>query len=210
MTNRLCSTTLWLDRMGTLFNINSKIKWVRPAARGKRMQTVLQNIKITRFRLASSITVFILLMGLIFTVFYQPAEVTAHQEVPLSSSKTFTSHSVPQDQTLSWGVKDIDAISVHQTNKGRGVKIAVLDTGIDLNHPALRVVGDVSFVPGTTNGDDDNGHGTMVAGIIGALDKGNGIIGVAPEASIYSVKVIAKNGIGDTDAIVKRDFVVHR
>jgi subtilisin family serine protease len=68
--------------------------------------------------------------------------------------------------------------------KGTGVKVAVLDTGIDLDHPDLKVAGNVTFVPGTVNGDDDNGHGTMVAGIIAAL---------APEAALYSVKVMDNN-----------------
>lgn len=79
---------------------------------------------------------------------------------------------------------------------GAGVKVAVLDTGIDLDHPDLNVAGDVNFVTPGTRGDDDNGHGTLVAGIISALDNGVGASGVAPEASLYSVKVLNQNGAG--------------
>ncbi|MDP2743835.1 MAG: S8 family serine peptidase, partial [Dehalococcoidia bacterium] len=87
-------------------------------------------------------------------------------------------------------------------NKGRGVRVAVLDTGIDLAHPDLRVAGNVTFVDGTTNGDDDNGHGTMVAGVIAALDNGAGVTGVAPEVELYSVKVVNQNGIALMSAIL--------
>lgn len=95
---------------------------------------------------------------------------------------------------LPWGVDRVDAELVHPTYRGTGVKVAVLDTGIDLDHPDLAVAGDVTFVYGTANGDDDNGHGTLVAGIIGALDNEIGVIGVAPEAALYSVKVLNYNG----------------
>ena len=101
-----------------------------------------------------------------------------------------------------WEINRIGADLVHEQNKGQGVKIAVLDTGIDLNHPDLKVAGNISFVSGTTDGDDDNGHGTMVAGIIAAQDNGKGIIGIAPEAEIYAVKVLDNQGEGQLDNVV--------
>ncbi len=102
--------------------------------------------------------------------------------------------SVLAGQVLPWGVDRVDAELVHPTYKGTGVKVAVLDTGIDLDHPDMAVAGNVTFVGGTVNGDDDNGHGTMVAGIVGALDNDIGVVGVAPEAALYSVKVVDYNG----------------
>ncbi len=105
-------------------------------------------------------------------------------------------------QTLPWGVDRIDAEMVHPTNKGTGVKVAILDSGIDLDHPDLAVAGNVTFVPGTSSGDDDNGHGTMVAGIVGALDNAIGVIGVAPEASLYAVKVLDQYGNGQMSVIL--------
>ncbi len=98
--------------------------------------------------------------------------------------------------TLPWGVDRVDAEVVQGQNKGRGVKVAILDTGIDLDHPDLRVAGDVTFVVGTTSGDDDHGHGTMVAGVVAALDNDIGVVGVAPEAELYAVKVLDKYGVG--------------
>ncbi len=99
-------------------------------------------------------------------------------------------------QTLPWGVDKIGAPLVHPTNKGTGVKIAILDTGVDLTHPDLKIASQVTFVAGATSAQDDHGHGTMVAGIIGALDNDFGVIGVAPEAQVYAVKVLGSNGSG--------------
>ena len=105
-------------------------------------------------------------------------------------------------EVLPWGVDRVDAELVHPSNKGTGVKVAILDTGIDLDHPDLAVAGDVTFVPGTSSGDDDNGHGTLVAGVVAALDNDIGVIGVAPEASLYSVKVLDQDGNGAMSVIL--------
>ncbi|MDP3879587.1 MAG: S8 family serine peptidase [Dehalococcoidales bacterium] len=105
-------------------------------------------------------------------------------------------------EVLPWGVDRVDAELVHPVYKGTGVKVAVLDTGIDFDHPDLAVSGNVTFVAGTSDGDDDNGHGTLVAGIVAALDNEIGVIGVAPEASLYSVKVLDQNGDGTMSNIL--------
>ncbi|MBI4186014.1 MAG: S8 family peptidase [Chloroflexi bacterium] len=106
------------------------------------------------------------------------------------------------EQTLPRAVDRIDAGVAHGQSNGRGVKVAILDTGIDLDHPDLRVVGRVSFVDGATSADDDHGHGTMVAGVVGALDNGTGVTGVAPEAQLYAVKVLNKWGWGYSSDIL--------
>ena len=69
-----------------------------------------------------------------------------------------------------------------------------LDTGIDLDHPDLNVYRNVSLVRSAKTGDDDNGHGTHVAGIAAAKDNGKGVIGAAPGARLWSVKVCDKAG----------------
>ena len=106
------------------------------------------------------------------------------------------------EEVLPWGIDRIDAEVVQDQNKGQGVRVAILDTGIDLDHPDLRVAGNVTFVPETTSGDDDHGHGTMVAGIVAALDNEIGVVGVAPEAELYSVKVLNQNGSGVCSVIL--------
>lgn len=78
---------------------------------------------------------------------------------------------------------------------GKGVKIAVLDSGI-APHSDLTITGGVSTVDYTTSYQDDHGHGTHVAGIIGGKNNNTGITGVAPDAELYAVKVMNKNSEG--------------
>lgn len=107
----------------------------------------------------------------------------------------------------SWGVKHIVAEVAHASgNKGTGIKIAVLDTGIDYTHEDLAVNyrGGYDFAYGDNDPSDDNffGHGTHVAGIIAAAGNGIGVIGVAPEAELYAVKVLDGGGFGTEDWII--------
>ncbi len=85
---------------------------------------------------------------------------------------------------------------------GRGVKVAVIDTGIDEDHPDLTVSGGASFVPGVSSWDDDQGHGTHCAGIAGARNNPLGVVGVAPECEFHAVKVLAGNGSGQLSWIL--------
>jgi subtilisin family serine protease len=89
------------------------------------------------------------------------------------------------------------------------VDVAVIDTGVDFQHPDLNVVGGVNcynWWPFTANcvsgGDDDHYHGTHVAGTIGALDNGIGVVGVAPGARIWAVKVLSSSGSGYSAQII--------
>lgn len=87
--------------------------------------------------------------------------------------------------------------------------VAVIDTGIDWDHPDLNVVAVINCNisgpnEGTCDGvkDDGNGHGTHVAGIIGALDNDFGVVGVAPGVRLWAVKVLTNQGIGSTAQII--------
>lgn len=88
--------------------------------------------------------------------------------------------------------------------KGEGIKVAVVDTGIDDTHPdfAGRIVATKSFVSDSAR--DDNGHGTHVAGIIaGSGEKSNGkYVGVAPAASLYIAKVLRGDGGGSMSGVM--------
>ncbi|MDG3044676.1 S8 family serine peptidase [Bacillus sp. B6(2022)] len=74
---------------------------------------------------------------------------------------------------------------------GKNVKVAVLDTGI-FPHEDLKVAGGKSFVDYTSSYKDDEGHGTHVAGTIGALNNDYGTVGVASGVKLYAVKVLDK------------------
>ncbi|MGH9987452.1 MAG: S8 family peptidase, partial [Nitrososphaeraceae archaeon] len=74
------------------------------------------------------------------------------------------------------------------------IDIAIIDTGISLTHPDLNVYKNVTFVNGTLNGDDDMGHGSHVAGVAAAKDNDVGIIGIAPGARLWAIKVCDESG----------------
>ena len=81
--------------------------------------------------------------------------------------------------------------------------IAIIDTGIDLTHPNLNVYKQVSFVPGTSTANDDNGHGTAVAGIAAAEDNSVGVVGIAPGARLWAIKVLDATGTGSMSTIIE-------
>lgn len=109
-------------------------------------------------------------------------------------------------QVTDWGVERIGGPSSVSTS---GRRAFVVDTGVDLDHPDLNV--DValsqSFLSargrGNNSPDDYNGHGSHVAGVIAAIDNTIGVVGVAPGATVVSVRVLDKNG-GAPDADVAK------
>lgn len=118
-------------------------------------------------------------------------------------------------ETTPWGVTKINAPLVWQNtnnNKGTGIKVAILDTGIQYNHPDLinNIKGGVNFAgnpDGSTNPKfwtDKHGHGTHVAGTVAAVgNNGIGVTGVAPQASLYAVKVLNNAGSGYTSDVIQ-------
>jgi subtilisin len=101
-------------------------------------------------------------------------------------------------ETIPAGVAQIKAPAAWDCTRGKVIKVAVLDTGIDYNHPDLKPnykLG-VSFVSGESSAMDFNSHGTHCAGTIAAAITGFGVVGVAPAAYLYAVKVLDKSGSG--------------
>jgi subtilisin len=111
----------------------------------------------------------------------------------------------PVAQTVPWGVDRIEADLVWKSYDGDPVKVAVVDTGIDTAHPDLmaNLKGGVSAVSYTRSYNDDNGHGTHVAGTIAAVNNAIGVVGVAPAAGLYAVKVLDRRGSGYLSDIIK-------
>jgi subtilisin len=111
----------------------------------------------------------------------------------------FEDQPVVQAETVPTGISQIKAPDAWDCTRGKGVKVAVLDTGIDFNHPdlAANYKSGISFVPTETSPMDNNRHGTHCAGTIAAAINGVGVVGVAPAASLYAVKVLAANGSGN-------------
>lgn len=102
----------------------------------------------------------------------------------------------PPVQAVPWNIAMVGADRVWSRVTGAGVKVAVLDTGIDDAHPDLTVSGGVSMVPGNASWDDNQGHGTHCAGIIGARNNATGVVGVAPGCELFAIKVLNSAGSG--------------
>lgn len=121
-------------------------------------------------------------------------------------------YNATDEYTNSWGVQHINSKPVHDQNiTGAGIKVAILDTGIDYNHEDLKdnYKGGYNFVDNNIYPWDDNCltfaktcHGTHVAGIVAAENNGIGVVGVAPNASLYAVKVLHASGSGNTSWII--------
>lgn len=105
-------------------------------------------------------------------------------------------------EEMPWGVARLNLGDLPYT--GKGVKVAVLDTGIDTSHPDLRPVANagISVIDGVRSSADDNGHGTHVAGTIGAQRNGYGVVGVAPGVQLYPVKVLDDKGSGKLSNLI--------
>lgn len=109
------------------------------------------------------------------------------------------------DEVRDWGHTNLNLSEAQKATKGRGVKIAILDTGCDMNHPDLkdRVIASKDFTNSRSGASDVQGHGTHCAGIALASENGTGVIGAAPEASLIVAKVLGDNGSGSVDGIAK-------
>lgn len=101
-----------------------------------------------------------------------------------------------QADHVPWGISRVKAPMCWEATKGKGIYVAVIDTGI-WPHNDLKgnLLGGISFVPGQS-WVDGNGHGTHVAGTIAARINGSGVVGVAPSAYLYAIKVLPNAGPG--------------
>lgn len=108
-----------------------------------------------------------------------------------------------QKQVIPWGVDRIESDKAWGVSTGTYIKTAAIDTGINLKHPDLRVYGGVNTINSGRSYNDDNGHGTHVAGTIAALKNSAGVIGVAYTAALFAVKVLDSSGSGYLSDVVE-------
>lgn len=114
----------------------------------------------------------------------------------ISLSTCFT---VVAPRLLTWNISRVGY------GDGTGKKAWVIDTGIDFDHPDLTVdkVKSRSFIPNVVSADDENGHGTHVAGVIAAKNNTFGVLGVASGATLISLRVLDKDGNGTLSNIIQ-------
>ncbi len=110
-------------------------------------------------------------------------------------------------QTVPWGIDRVFgdesySFSTWDISTGNDIGVAILDTGIDEDHEDLKVAGGETTVDDTHWGSDGSGHGTHVAGTVAALDNNLGVVGVAPDVSLYAVKVLSDGGSGTVASVV--------
>lgn len=119
---------------------------------------------------------------------HSPKAVTAIQP---SSGKTTT-----ETPNIPWGIKHIRAPQAWGKSKGDRIRIGVIDTGADFTHPDLRhcLSYGINLLNRHMMPNDDNGHGTHIAGTIAASSKQRGIVGVAPQAMIHPIKAFDHQG----------------
>ena len=132
----------------------------------------------------------------------QTATILVFPEEPLTDEQK---KALATAQIIPWGVAKIRASEVWPSgDMGMEIRVCIIDTGITYNHPDLKdnYKGGFNFVNNTPDPLDDNGHGTHVAGTIAAMDNDIGVVGVAPKASIYSLKSLDNNGSGSYSNII--------
>lgn len=105
----------------------------------------------------------------------------------------------PLAQTIPNGVSQVKAPDAWPTSQGEGIKVFICDTGIDSDHPDLvaNLKPGKSFVTSESSTEDFHGHGTHCAGTVAAAMNDQGVVGVAPYAYLYPVKVLSSTGSGN-------------
>ena len=128
------------------------------------------------------------------------------KQFSISDYKLININSQQDYEVIDYGVKMVGAPLEWQETMGEGIRVGIVDTGVCLKHPDLknRIADAACFIQEPAGSvDDKNGHGTHVAGIVGAERNGKGVVGVAPESELYIAKAFGKDGRTNYNAIEK-------
>lgn len=122
----------------------------------------------------------------------------------INGYKVLEISNIQKNEVIDYGVRMVGAPLEWRETMGKGIKVGIIDTGIELNHPDLK--NNIKDYANFTTSDkravtDENGHGTHIAGIVAAEKNGIGVVGVAPEADLYIAKAFNKDGTASPDAI---------
>lgn len=108
-------------------------------------------------------------------------------------------------QFYPWPIKTFDIEKSWKSSQGEGVKVAVIDTGCDLDHEDIKenLINGYNLLDNKKDPIDDNGHGTHVSGTIAASNNTVGMVGIAPKAKIIPIKALDSNGRGDNKNVTE-------
>ncbi len=128
----------------------------------------------------------------LFTLSRPPVKIARHKTASAAT------------QAVLWNMNLIEASRAWSASRGAGVKVGIVETGIDRTHPDLagNIAAGASFVAREPDFGDQAGHGTHVAGIVAALDNNYGVVGVAPSAKLYIAKALDRRGRGYLSDII--------
>lgn len=137
-----------------------------------------------------------------FTAAGRRAEDEKEPEASEGPAKGRSAEGTRAAQVVPAGIRRIGAATATTTHGSSITNVAVLDTGVDLRSPDLDAISGVNCIRPGTPAQDDDGHGTNVAGVIAARDDDGGALGVAPATRIYAVKVMRAGGTGTLSQIL--------
>jgi subtilisin family serine protease len=140
---------------------------------------------------------------LVISMFLGVLSATALEEPRMHITKRVKPPVEQPPEEIPWGITRINAIPAAGTVDESTVIVAIIDTGMDLDHPdlAANYLWGWDFVNGDAIPEDDNGHGTHCAGTIAGIDNDIGVIGVAPNVGLYIMKALNKRGSGSYEDI---------
>lgn len=132
-----------------------------------------------------------------------PIKIIYYQPSFFFSRRTAAPQQIKQE--IGWGVKRIGADAYLDVEPKNRVRVGIMDTGIHTQHLDLKdnIKGGINVTGNQSDYSDDNGHGTHVAGIVGALNNDIGIVGVMPKVDLYAVKVFNSAGEGSLSDIIR-------
>lgn len=118
---------------------------------------------------------------------------------------TITPEPTPEPEVIPWGIEYMEAPLYWGQVDTDNIKIGVIDSGIDMDHPDLKdnIKGGYNVFKKNKAPEDDNGHGTHVAGIIAATKNEFGVVGMVPDADLYAIKVLDSAGDGYVSDIIE-------
>jgi subtilisin family serine protease len=128
-----------------------------------------------------------------------------------NSSNTTSNSSISDldNSNTESGIIQTSAVNGQKQQRQADVDIAILDTGVSLSHPDLNVYRNISVIENITTADDELGHGSHVAGIAAAKDNELGVVGMAPGARIWAIKVCdAEGDCKVSDQLKGMDYVI--